>query len=135
MNTSVLLSKRPRMPCALRFGGCCLLMMGLLLVGCALSGGQLTVYQVPSQVLAAFKAAYPAAVEPEYRQQMKQGVRVYTVEFIENGMPLEVDYTYDGRPYRKRTFTGLKSKANDVEDKDASEKEDSDKPDDTRAAE
>ena len=123
------------MPRGLRFGGCCLLMMGLLLVGCALSGGQLTVYQVPSQVLAAFKAAYPAAVEPEYRQQMKQGVRVYTVEFIENGMPLEVDYTYDGRPYRKRTFTGLKSKADDAEDKDASEKEDSDKPDDTRAAE
>lgn len=133
MNTSVLPSKRAIMPRALRFGGCCLLMIGLLLVGCALSSGQLTVYQVPSQVLAAFKAAYPAAVEPEYRQQMKQGVRVYTVEFIENGMPLEVDYTYDGRPYRKRTFAGLKSKADDAEDKDASEKEDSDKPDDTRA--
>ena len=114
------------------FCGRCLLMVGLFLGGCALSGGQLTVYQVPSQVLAAFKAAYPAAAEPEYRQQMKQGVRVYTVEFIENGVPLEVDYTYDGRPYRKRTFTGLKSK-NDSEDKDASEKEDSDKSDDARA--
>jgi hypothetical protein len=114
------------------FCGRCLLMVGLFLGGCALSGGQLTVYQVPSQVLAAFKAAYPAAAEPEYRQQMKQGVRVYTVEFIENGVPLEVDYTYDGRPYRKRTFTGLKSK-NDSEDKDASEKEDSDKSDDDRA--
>ena len=98
------------MPRPVRFSGRCLLMMAIFLDGCALSGGQLTVYQVPSQVLAAFRAAYPAAAEPEYRQQMKQGVRVYTVEFIENGVPLEVDYTYDGRPYRKRSFTGLKSK-------------------------
>jgi len=110
------------------------LMMGLFLGGCALPGGQLTVYQVPSQVLAAFKAAYPGAAEPEYRQQMKQGVRVYTVEFMDNGVPLEVDYTYDGRPYRKRTFTGLKSKG-DSEDKDTPEKQDSDKPGDEPTAE
>jgi hypothetical protein len=122
------------MRCPANFISRYFLMMVLVLGGCALSGGQLTVYQVPSQVLAAFKAAYPAAAEPEYRQQMKQGVRVYTVEFLDNGVPLEVDYTFDGRPYRKRTFTGLKSRA-DSEDKDASEKQDSEKPDDEPAAE
>ncbi len=68
----------------------------LILAGCM---SHLTVYQVPSPVLRAFKAAYPTATEVEFREQVRQGVKLYTAEFMEDGFPHEVDYTFDGKPY------------------------------------
>ena len=73
------------------FGAC-------LLMSCASLPGHLTLYQVPAPVLSAFRKAYPQAVDVEFREQIKRSVKVYTVEFVEDGLPHEVDYTISGKP-------------------------------------
>ena len=70
---------------------------GLLVSIHSIAGKDITEYQVPPAVLTAFKSAYPNATDVEYEENMKNGVKVYEVEFKVNDVKYEVDYSVEGK--------------------------------------
>ena len=52
--------------------------------------------EVPFAVLEAFKKAYPEAVNAKFEEEINNGVPVYEVEFIDQGVDVEASYLADG---------------------------------------
>jgi hypothetical protein len=74
------------------------LTISLLLVSLdSLAGKDIPDSQVPPAVLAAFKASYPSATDVEFEEELKNGIKVYEIEFKVDGIKREVDYSPDGK--------------------------------------
>lgn len=67
----------------------------LLLAGCKTA--EITEYQVPATILRAFRKDHPQAQAPRYSLQMRDGFRVYQVEFLEGDTESDLYYDVQGR--------------------------------------
>jgi hypothetical protein len=69
----------------------------LLVAACKTA--DITEYQVPATVLRAFRKDHPGAQAPRYSLQMRDGFRVYQIEFLEGDAELDLFYDVQGRPF------------------------------------
>lgn len=69
----------------------------LALSGNAWADRDITEQQLPQPVLKIFKAVYPEAMNVEYEEKAKHGVKTYKVEFNDNGLKHEIEYSADGK--------------------------------------